>query len=197
MASEFEKSRARDEITDFVLQNCLAHHLGEERPVGYGPAFNPIGFLGRMAQPGDLLLLSGTQKKGWSLCWLHRIATNQPENRYLCESIETGEISWWSNVGIEYLDRNVVERHPQWKWTDKQFAFSDRWQAVCSEPADWHGLKPLVPKFGSGHEVTLVMQSAEGWREERTVREFPDYRKVTKTEMRAFFMQCLSEAVKA
>ena len=109
MASEFEKSRARDEITDFVLQNCLAHHLGEERPVGYGPAFNPIGFLGRMAQPGDLLLLSGTQKKGWSLCWLHRIATNRPENRYLCESIETGEISWWSNVGIEYLDRNVVE----------------------------------------------------------------------------------------
>ena len=51
------KSRARDEIFDFVLQNCLAHRLGGERPAGYGPAFNPIGFLGKMAQPGDLIVL--------------------------------------------------------------------------------------------------------------------------------------------
>lgn len=197
MKAGFDRQRARDEIFDFVLQNCLAHRFGDERPSGYGAAFNPIGFLGKMAQPGDLILLSGTQQKTWSLCWLHRISTDQPENRYLCESIETGEACWWSNVGIEYLDRDVVSRHPQWKWTDRQFAFSERWRDVCGETANPRELKPLAPVFGSGHAVSLALQSAEGWREEKQEREFPDYRKVTKTDMRAFFMHCLSEAVGA
>ncbi|WP_156892476.1 hypothetical protein [Salaquimonas pukyongi] len=197
MTKVFQKARARDEILDFVLQNCLAHRLGDERPSGYGPAFNPIGFLGKMAQAGDLILVSGIPQHGWSLCWLHRISSDQPENRYLCESVETGEMSWWSNVGIEYLDRDVVESHPQWRWTDQQFAFNDRWQRACGEPADWRGLKPLMPVFEAGFSVALALQAATGWREERQERRFEDYRKVTKTEMRSFFMHCLSETVKA
>ena len=190
------KSRARDEIFDFVLQNCLAHRLGGERPAGYGPAFNPIGFLGKMAQPGDLIVLSATRKKEWSLCWLHRIASDEPENRYLCESVETGEMSWWSNVGIEYLDRDVVERHPQWRWTDQQYAFNDRWQGVCGDPAEWGGLKPLAPAFAADHSVTLALKAADGWREEKQERRFDDYRKVSRTDMRTFFMQCLPEAAR-
>ena len=197
MANGFEKGRARDEILDFVLQNCLAHRLGDERPSGYGAAFNPIGFLGKMAQPGDLILLSGTNQKAWALCWLRRISTEQPENRYLCESIETGEVCWWSNVGIEYLDRDVIARHPQWKWTDRQHVFNERWLDVCGESASERELKPLAPVFNSDHGVTLVLQSAGSWREEKREREFPDYRRVTKIEMRAFFMHCLSEAVTA
>ena len=195
-AGEFQKGRARDEVFNFVLQNCLAHRLGDERPTGYGAAFNPIGFLGKMLQPGDLILLSGTGKKAWALCWLHRVSSDEPENRYLCESIETGEMCWWSNVGIEYLDRDVVASHPQWKWNDEQFVFNDRWREICGELADRRELKPLAPEFGPAHVVTLSLQSTEGWREERVRREFADYRKVTGTEMRAFFTHGLCEMEK-
>lgn len=192
----FEKSRARDEILFYIFQFCLAHRYGD-KIVGHLHGFNSTYGDEKEARPGDLILLTSIRHKRWSLAWLLEIDKRQYGNRYLCESIETGELCWWENVGVEYLDRDVVESSENWKWTDRQFQFEDRWNRVCYKQHDAYITLPLPPRFGDGHQVTLGTRTRYGLDDKRPEKTFDDWRKVTKKMMSEFYLECAASRAAA
>lgn len=187
----FEKSRARDDILFYVLQFCLAHRY-DHGIVGHLHGFNSTYGREKEARPGDLILLTSIRIKKWSLAWLLEIDAQQYGNRYLCESIETGELCWWENVGVEYLDRDVVAENDKWKWTDRQFQFEDRWNHVCYKQHDAYITLPLQPDFGTGLQVTLGTRTRFGMDDHLPKKTFDDWRKVTKKMMSEFYLECVN-----
>lgn len=186
----FDKHRARDAILYHILQFAVARtYSGDERSIAFGKHFHPTG-LGsdETVQVGDLVRLTSIRMHRWSICWLHEIRHDGQE--FLCESIESGEFCWWSNVGIEYYDRETIEAHPEWRWTDRQHKFKDRWDRVCYKENDAYITLPVQPKFGEGHEVTLGTRTRFGLDDSRPEKTFTDWRKVTKAMMGEFYQSC-------
>lgn len=148
-------------------------------------------------QVGDLIVMTATPINKWYLSWVIEIekGSNQYQNNYLCQSIETGKLIWWRNVGMQFMDREVVKENPQWRWTDRQFAFNDRWNKVAKKEY-FHGgtfsIMATRPKFGDGFEVTMAVHQYYGG-DFKPSKTFPDWRKFTKAMMSEFYNECVAK----
>lgn len=196
MASESmrEKSRARRAVLWYLTQFCISHVWGngdQKRITG-----NLHGFrsdISTQPEPGDLVILKSAPISKWNLGWLHEIETREHGwKHYLIESLDDGSMCWWSNVGIDHLERDLVAEHPEWRWTDRQFEFADRWTRVCREKRDAYITLPVPPTFGEGFEVTLGTRTRHGFDDHRPQKTFPDWRKVTKATMLEFYDECVA-----
>lgn len=190
--AEFDKHIARDEILYWVLQFCTGTTLRDGHTICHGKAFYSCGYAKNdLPQVGDLLRLTSIRMSQWSLCWLHDIRVGGEE--FLCESIETGEMCWWSNVGVSYLDREAVASNPQWRWNDRQHKFNKRWNKVCYRDHDAYITLPLRAVFGEGNSVTLGTRRRYGGfgNDFRPSESFPDWRKVTKQMMGEVYQRCV------
>ena len=181
-----------------VLSFCTSHIYGREDAEKEYPRTSGgiLGFVSSSSetpvQIGDLVLLSSAPATKWQLGWLVEMRERQPGwPEYLIESVEDGELCWWSNVGISFMHRRSL--HPSWRWTDRQWAFHDRWFRVCYKEKDAYIVRPLMPEFGDGFEVTLGTRTSHGFDDIRPVRSFPDWRKVTKAKMGACYDDCVAE----
>lgn len=193
-----KRERARLNILWYITQFCLTS-MSADNDRKFGSIHGFVHeFGGNHAQPGDLVALQSSPVSPWYLSWLiEQEVTNGGYHKYLCESIETGELAWWTNVGLCYLERSVVAENPQWRWTDRQFAFRDRWHKVCYKDRDAYITLPTGPIFGDGYQVTLGTRTRFGWDDHAPVKIFDDWRKVTKAIMAEFYDDCVAERDKA
>lgn len=144
-------------------------------------------------QIGDLVSMSSAPPTKWYLSWLvdYEEINNWP--RYLLESIEDGELCWWSNVGINFYNRDRVRESPQWRWTDAQFAFRDRWMRV-GKKNDAYIVLPSGPMFSSeDNSVTLSIRIRFGFSDYSNHRTWPNWKKVTIKMMDDYYKECEAE----
>jgi hypothetical protein len=145
------------------------------------------------AQPGDLIAMQSAPTSKWYLSWLVKEERREDGFRhYLLESIEDGALCWWTNVGMDFMDREVIKDHPSWRWTDRQYAFKDRWWSVCYKEKDAYITLPLYPEFGDDFAVTLGTRTRHGFDDHRPRKTFPDWRKLTKKQMAEFYDECVA-----
>lgn len=147
-------------------------------------------FLGEKdVQEGDLISLSSAPESKWYLSWVCEIDRYEHASRYLLESIEDGKLCWWENVGISVYDRKRVSERPKWKWSDKQFAFQDRWQRVCNKN-DAYIVLPKMAVFGEDNSVTLGVRIRFNWSDFTDLKTFSNWKKVTIKLMDAYYKDC-------
>jgi len=174
------KKRAHRAITSYIVQHCLALRFGNDLH-GITDGFNLADASGhKVAEVGDLVVPKSAPNSVWYLSWVREIKEVDGFRHYLLESVETGEMCSWSNIGIAYLDRDVVEDHPEWQWTDRQFEFNDRWNRVCYRERDAYMTLPRRAVFGDGFQVTLGARTRFSLNDYRPSKTFDDFRKVTK-----------------
>lgn len=188
-----KKERARILILNHIAQFSLARVMSDGSPFG-GLRDMAFSFTDA-AQPGSLVALQAAPATKWYLSWL--IERSWPEGwaceQYLLESIEDGERANWSNVSLLEYDRGQVNRHPEWRWTDAQHAFNDRWRRVCSKERDAYIVLPVQAIFGGDGSVTLGTRTRHSFDECRPTRIFPNWRRVTKKMMLEFYDSAVAE----
>lgn len=145
------KDRARRAILYWVCQFTL----GNSHKQVWEYTDNP--------SPGDLVALKSHNHTSWYLAWVlepekgvDQPGTNDYTYQRTLESVETGEIVNWSNVSFQrFTDKEALEMNPDWRWTDEQFKFWDKWRKVCSK-IDGYFVIPLKPIFDAhSNRVTL------------------------------------------
>lgn len=192
------KHRARQAIMHYIFEFCLTKYWpnmsGDQKYYPGIEGFTPSGYeTSGMVQPGDLVILSSCRRwTKWQIGWLREIDEgNKYWRRYLIESLEDGQLCWWENVGLYYFPRDKLS--PQWHWTDRQFAFDDRWNRVCYKEKHAYIVRPTPPIFGEGFAVTLGTRTSHGLDDITPSRTFPDWRKVTKAMMGECYDSCVAE----
>ena len=187
------KSRSRLLILNHIAQFSLARRYGDQVYGGLSDmAFHGDG----VPSPGDLVSLSSAPPSKWYLSWL--VSKQWPEGHaceeYTLESIEDGELCNWSNVGLTHYNRSQVDQHPEWRWTDAQHEFNDRWRRSCFKDRDAYIYLPVQAEFDNDGSVTLTVRVRHGWSDARPARSFPNWKKVTKAAMLAFYDEAVKEA---
>lgn len=145
---------------------------------------------------GSLVALQSAPPSKWYLSWLHEIADGGAwgSKKYLLESIEDGELGWWENVRLLTYDQSVVAEHPEWRWTDAQHRFSQRWMRLCKEERDAYVTLPMPAVFDAdGFGVTLRTRTRFGLDDYCPSRHFRDWRKVTKPTMLSLYDSFVAE----
>lgn len=149
---------------------------------------NKEGFMGGIFSGGEnvpigtLVTLFCAPNTKYYLSWLKEIKMEGGEAKFLLESIEDGEVCWWSNVSLYYLPLEYVERFPDWKWTDKQFEFAKKWYRVKSS----YMVVPMQPVFLENGNVILKVRYKFNLKEDQPEKEFSNWKTLTKREMQIF-----------
>lgn len=191
------KSRARLLILNHVVQFSLQRMIGEHSYGGlHDMCFHGGGFGEDRAIPGDLVALQSAPVSKWYLGWL--IETQHKENDYehwSIESIEDEQVCDWTNVSLLYYDRSQVKAHPEWRWTDAQHEFNDRWRKVCYDERDAYIYLPVQAVF-EDDAVVLGVRVRFGIDEERPTRAFDNWKKTTKAMMLEFYDAAVAQLKK-
>ena len=143
-------------------------------------------------QVGDLVSLQSAPPSEWFLSWLLEISENNGYEKYLLESVQTGEQCWWSNVGLTVYNRKKVAERPRWKWNDAQFSFNDRWNKVCLKNYSYMVL-PRLPMFHGDYSVTPNVRTRFNMSSYENPKTFRDWRKVTMKQMDEYFKKSVSQ----
>lgn len=184
------KNMAKLDILNYITSFCLS--------VNYGDGINRGGFGDSYFTPtdtpkiGDLVILKSGRFTEWYLSWY--VGYEQSNNGKFCdihtlESIDTGKLCNWSNVSFNVLNKDVVDKKPRWKWTDKQFLFEKRWFNSCYEQRGAYINLPIPPKFKENGSVILSTRKrysrSDGTRGKSKV--FKNWKKVLVKDMLEFY----------
>lgn len=191
------KLRARQLILSHIAQFSLMRSYGRQIYGGSSDfAFHGLCMDSSDVLPGDLVAIQSARPSKWYLGWL--VSKQRPEgwsdDQFTIESIEDGELCNWSNIGLIYYDRSQISGHPEWRWSDKQHAFNDRWNRVCYGERDAYIYLPIQATFLDDDGVELSTRTRYGLDDTRPTRRFENWRKVTKAMMLAFYDDAVAEA---
>lgn len=117
----------------------------------------------RSPSPGDLVMLQSAPNSEWHLSWYIR---DQGGDKHLLESLKTGKLCDWSNVGFVIMSRKWVSEHERIRWTDKQFAFEKLFRAEFRK-ADFYINLPFIDRF-DGDNVFITFRVRFGINDTRT-----------------------------
>lgn len=179
------KNRARLSILYHISQFALACKHGDSQCGAssdwhFNYTTTPI--------PGDLVALRSAALNKWHLSWL--VERTWPEGNscetYLLESIEDGELCNWSNVSLLAFNRQTRMDHLEWRWTDEQYAFNDRWRRACYKKRDAYIYLPTQAEF-DGTSVTIGVRVRFGMTDARPIQTFPNWKRVTVKQMLEFY----------
>lgn len=156
-----------------------------------------IGFAGTLTQgearPGDLVRIESAGRSKWTLSWLRETRVRpHGDYEYLCESLLDGELCWWSNVGISYLHRLTLENHPEWRWTDQQHAFDDKWGKACDRH-DPYLYRPVMPLFNDDGSATVGTRTRHSMDNHRPTRRIENWRKATIRALSATYLELVAD----
>lgn len=199
--SEFNeaKPRARIRILSHLAQFSFQRYFKDQPCNGSRDmSFQTSGF-GTSAEPGDLVTLQSAPFSKWYLSWF--IQKHRPEGYaddvYVLESIEDGELCNWTNVGMDYYDRGCVANHPEWRWTDRQFKFNDRWWKTANQTGENYTYRPLDVTF---IEDRVSFRIRTKWnfneRPEPPPVVLPNWKKTTIAEMQKVYLGLVAAAKK-
>jgi len=180
-----KKERARIAILSHLAQFSFARQLGGLPYCG----LDDMRFHNAESNPvvGSLCVPKSAPASKWYLSWLVEYKPGDWPV-YALESIEDGEVCNWSNIGLIAYNAAQVASHPEWRWTDEQFAFKDRWNRACYKKRDAYIYLPTFPVFDKeGDGVTLGVRVRFGLDERIPTRHFDNWRKVRIADMLAFY----------
>lgn len=190
--------RSYRQVVDYLLRFAIGR-IVEGEHTDYPRTMCPgIGFVGRMlgnveAQVGDLIRLEAAGQSKWTLSWLLEIRrTKHGDYEFLCESLIDRDQCWWSNVGVSYLHRRTVAQHPEWRWTDAQHAFNDKWLKACRR-FDTHLYRPFAADFNADGSVTLGTNSRYDFDKLRPTVTLQRWQKLTLKALAEVYQQCLAQ----
>jgi len=181
-------NRARIEILNYVVAFCTTTiYDGKNFPsFNEGNGFASCGI--RETPPiGSLVRMMAAPFTKWYLSWVMEVKKEESGyHKYLLRSIDDGCLSWWENIGLFYMPLEHSDKFPQWKYSDKQYEFWDRWKEA-SKQEDVYILAALRPTFNES-SVTLELRKKHS---DDIVgsKTFPDWKKLTIKEMRAFIRE--------
>lgn len=141
-------------------------------------------------QVGDLISLCSAPASKWYVSWVREIEKKNGWERYLLESIDDGDLCWWSNVGINIYSRERVNERPTWRWEDSQFAFDDRWRKICQRN-DAYIVLPCLPKFNDDGSVELNTRIRYGFDKYHNPKIFTNWKKLLMKDMGAYYQECV------
>lgn len=188
------KTRARIEILNWIICFSTSNRYGDHASHVGGIENSFEGGMFDKAPIGSLVKLGSAPFSKWYLSWV--IDTRNNGNEYLLESIEDGSLCWWGNVSVNPYNPETVKKFPQWRWTDAQFAFSDRWQRACKRRGAYMVL-PMLPVFHEDGSVTLGCrlryEGLPGRRQRPAPKKFDNWKKVKVKDMLAYYDEAKAE----
>ncbi len=168
--------------------------IGNNETAFRGGAFNndrpPIG---------SLVKLENAPPSKFYLGWLREIkpGTGRFDEQFLIESVEDGALCWWSNVSLAWLPVELLDRFPEWQWTDGQFGLQKKWYNACFKTRGAWKWKPMQPEFKPDGSVILGIRPHMWFRDEtkdqRRYQTFDDWTKVTREQMLEFYDGVVNE----
>lgn len=176
------KNRAKLEILHWICEFSL--------PVKYGSSgVSAYTCFSDNMHPavGSLVAIQSSPVSKFYLSWVEAVEDRDGWTHYLLESIEDGTLGWWSNVGILAYDSEVVGKHPEWRWTDAQFKFADKWKHACYKERDAYITLPTGPTFHGDGSVTIGTRTRHGFDDHAPQKTFPNWRKVTTGMLLRFY----------
>lgn len=186
------KIQSRIEILNYVMSFCTVKCFGENSfSLGSrDSSFHGKYFEKQMPEVGSLAVLQSAPITKWYLSWVINVDVENKDRfscRYLLKSIEDDSLCWWENVSIWYLPKDVCDKYPEWKWTDKQFDFKKRWLR-CFSRRNAYMLRPLNPEFLSDNKVKLSIRKRLNLKEEEPKSKiFDNWKKVRLKDMFEFY----------
>lgn len=124
--------------------------------------------------PGDVVMLSCAPPSEWDLS-IYR--ENQGNGYHLLESMRTGALGRWANVGFHTLDRDKIGLPKSIDWTDEQFAFSDKFHKACKR-GGFYAAIPFIDRF-DGNTAHVIFRTRFGWDENLTPVDIVGWSKIT------------------
>lgn len=142
----------------------------------------------RNPKKGEIVSLNSAPPSKWYLSFVEEVRVNSLGNEYLLKSIEDGELCWWSNVGINVYRPKIGSYKEYWNWTDKQFAFNDRWKKVCFKWNDAWLFRPYDAKFLDNGAVKLSLYERHDFDHKyKYEKVFDNWKKTTMKIMDEFY----------
>lgn len=190
------KTRAKLEILNYIISFSIHKSYGNKiysTPLSEEQTF--IGGLDQVPPIGSLCRLTCCPFTKYYLSWLVETRKGGMGTEYLLESIEDGSLCWWGNVAIDYYHPSTVSKFPQWRWSDSQFEFYDRWKRACKR-RDAYMVLPVIPDFEKDGSVTLSTRIRYGGLGDSFApvsRSFPDWKKVKVKDMLDYYDEAHTE----
>jgi hypothetical protein len=141
---------------------------------------------GDKPSPGDLVMLQSAPQSDWHLSWY----VKGDSDRHLLESLKTGELCNWSNVGLIIMNREWVADQVCIRWTDKQFAFEKAFRAEYKK-ADFYMHLPYLDRF-EGDDVFIKFRVRFGLDETLTAADPFNIEGSTRADLRCHLWKWLS-----
>lgn len=114
-------------------------------------------------KPGDLVMLSCAPPSAWHLSFYRE---RLPNDCHLLESVKTGEVCSWTNVGFHVIDEDKAGLSDRIRWTDAQLEFAEKF-TKANRRADFHMNLPYIDRF-DGELVHVCFRTRYGIDEIRT-----------------------------
>ena len=205
------KNQARIEILNYIITFCTVKCFGKSETVNLDSdqkvnekylyslgneewSFHGDHFGNQDPPIGSLVMLQAAPFTKYYLGWLKEIDHNNNSffTKYLIESIEDGDTCWWENVSVWYLPLETSNKHPNWKWTDKQFQFAKKWNNCYKKVKDYQ-TKPIQPKFTDDGGVILgTREKLDMPPDYKPTKKFDNWKKVTTKEMLEFYNSAIA-----
>lgn len=178
-------------INEFIVNFCAKSYLPDGSIM---PDFgeDKYGFNGSLLSHdsippiGSLCRLFAAPHTKYYLSWF----VKEEDGYFYMQSIEDHSIAKWSNVGIQYIPLELTSQSLQFKYSDRQFRFQDRWHKIVKNQSYW--MVPMWSNFNNETgEVTLFIR----WKfdEEKIERKFPSWENLSYEDMKSFVEEVESQ----
>mgnify|MGYP000529398400 CR=1 FL=1 len=131
-------------------------------------------------EPGDIVMLSCAPPSEWDLSIYRESEAN---DYHLVESLQTGVIGRWSNVGFHVLDREKIGFPRSIEWTDEQFAFQDKFHKA-KKRADFYMALPFIDRF-DGDTAHIIFRTRFSFDDVLTPVDIAGWQKITQKALLA------------
>lgn len=188
-------NRSRMMINEFIVNLCAKHYysngilINDFNEEKYG--FMGLYFGADEQEPpvGALCRIVSTSSTKFYLSWY----LGKKDGGFYMQSIEDHTVCRFVNVGIQYIPPKIIEGCYQFKYSDKQFKFHDRWDKIVRKQRSW--VIPMWSKFDNETGEVII---AIRWEFKDTMieRKFPSWETLTDEEMEDFAKEVKSQCCK-
>lgn len=129
---------------------------------------------GSTPQAGDMVILHCAPPSEWTLSF-YRETLGQ--DKHLLESLRTGALCEWRNVGFMVINTEKAGVPREAFWADDHFAFDDKFRKACVK-GGFHGAVPFISRF-DGDSAHLAFRTRWGLDENITPLVINGWQKIT------------------
>lgn len=140
-------------------------------------------YAGGEPKPGNLVLLQSAPPSEWHLSFY---IEDCGDGYHLLESVQTGALMRWGNVGFMVLNEEKIGAGDPARWTDEQFAFKDKFRKVWRK-ADFYLALPFIEAF-DGDLVDIRFRTRHGFDDKITPIPPFEWKKITQKALMAILL---------